>query len=166
MVRERQSSQRLVNGPPNGHVNEHVKKQPNGHANGNISKHGADDVDHSRWRLSVGESGRHTWHYMKTDEDVEKWPLSIADKWHLGLPTVCTGRWVTLGRQLMAAGSTRSPSSHKTLGSHRKLPDVLFKTSASHRKLGMRIWGTSVPSPWHSDMLVCHKYADTEGVSG
>ena len=45
-------------------------------------------TDHSRWRL-LDEEGRQTWHYLKTDEEVKEWPQSVADKYFLGLPTVC-----------------------------------------------------------------------------
>lgn len=49
---------------------------------------GSDEkTDYSRWRL-LNDDGRHTWHYLETDEEIEKWPQSIADKYHLGLPTV------------------------------------------------------------------------------
>ncbi|KAI9844859.1 MAG: Lanosterol synthase (Oxidosqualene--lanosterol cyclase) [Thelocarpon superellum] len=39
----------------------------------------------SRWRL-LDEAGRQTWHYLSLDE-VESWPQTVADKYHLGLPT-------------------------------------------------------------------------------
>ena len=29
--------------------------------------------------------GRHTWHYLETDEEMEEWPQSNVDKFHLGL---------------------------------------------------------------------------------
>jgi len=41
----------------------------------------------TRWRLKT-EDGRQTWHYLRTDEEVAAWPQSVADKHHLGLPTV------------------------------------------------------------------------------
>jgi hypothetical protein len=44
-------------------------------------------TDYSRWRL-LDEQGRHTWHYLTTDEQVKAWPQTTADKYHLGLPTV------------------------------------------------------------------------------
>jgi len=44
-------------------------------------------TDYSRWRL-LDEQGRHTWHYLTTEEQVKAWPQTIADKYHLGLPTV------------------------------------------------------------------------------
>lgn len=44
-------------------------------------------TDYSRWRL-LDEQGRHTWHYLTTDEQVKAWPQTTADKFHLGLPTV------------------------------------------------------------------------------
>jgi lanosterol synthase len=45
-------------------------------------------TDYSRWRL-LDEQGRHTWHYLTTEEQVKAWPQTTADKYHLGLPTVC-----------------------------------------------------------------------------
>jgi lanosterol synthase len=44
-------------------------------------------TDYTRWRL-LDEAGRQTWHYLETDEAVKAWPQSIADKWHLNMPTV------------------------------------------------------------------------------
>ncbi|GJE91138.1 terpene cyclase/mutase family protein [Phanerochaete sordida] len=43
-------------------------------------------TDYSRWRLSVTEDGRHTWHYLRTDEECERWPQTTLDKYWLGLP--------------------------------------------------------------------------------
>ena len=37
----------------------------------------------------LDDEGRHTWHYLETKEQAKKWPQSIADKWYLGLETVC-----------------------------------------------------------------------------
>lgn len=44
-------------------------------------------TDYSRWRLRA-DYGRHTWHYLKSEEEIKKWPQSIAEKYHLGLATV------------------------------------------------------------------------------
>jgi lanosterol synthase len=54
-------------------------------ANGRVQKD--KKTDYSRWRL-LDERGRQTWHYLRTDEEAEKWPQSVADKYYLGLPTV------------------------------------------------------------------------------
>ncbi|KAF2754907.1 lanosterol synthase [Pseudovirgaria hyperparasitica] len=43
-------------------------------------------TDHTRWRLK-DDRGAQTWHYLDSDDELEKWPQSIADKYHLGLPT-------------------------------------------------------------------------------
>ena len=43
-------------------------------------------TDFSRWRL-LDENGRHTWNYLRNDEEIQKWPQSVADKYHLGIPT-------------------------------------------------------------------------------
>jgi hypothetical protein len=36
----------------------------------------------------VDEEGRQTWRYLESDAENQEWPQSIADKYHLGLPTV------------------------------------------------------------------------------
>ncbi|KAI5295622.1 Lanosterol synthase (Oxidosqualene--lanosterol cyclase) [Ascosphaera acerosa] len=62
-----------------------------GNGNGNGIDHqeqfGPDEkTDYSRWRL-VDEDGRQTWVYLKTEEEVRDWPQSVAEKYHLGMPT-------------------------------------------------------------------------------
>lgn len=59
------------------------EKLPNGFSD--ITTKSATDL--TRWRL-LNERGRHTWHYLTTDEAVQAWPQSIADKHFLGLPVV------------------------------------------------------------------------------
>jgi hypothetical protein len=83
-----------VMGPTMVQTRRAVQQAPiaNGRANGYAEKHTQDDVwpektDYSRWRL-LDESGRQTWHYLTDDSEVKKWPQSVADKYHLGLPTV------------------------------------------------------------------------------
>jgi lanosterol synthase len=44
-------------------------------------------TDYTRWRL-VDEEGRQTWRYLESDAENNEWPQSVADKYHLGLPTV------------------------------------------------------------------------------
>ena len=44
-------------------------------------------TDINRWRLR-DERGRQTWHYLKSDKEVQEWPQSIVDRHHLGLPVV------------------------------------------------------------------------------
>ncbi len=46
-------------------------------------------TDYSRWRLLVNDVGRHTWHYLRTDEECANWPQNYVDKFWLGLPLVC-----------------------------------------------------------------------------
>ncbi|ERF73195.1 hypothetical protein EPUS_03036 [Endocarpon pusillum Z07020] len=55
-----------------------------GKQNGQVIR--PEKTDYSRWRL-LDESGRQTWHYLTDNDEVQKWPQSIADKYHLGLPT-------------------------------------------------------------------------------
>lgn len=45
-------------------------------------------TDHSRWRLK-DDRGRQTWHYLDSDEALKGWPMTVADKYFLGLNTVC-----------------------------------------------------------------------------
>lgn len=45
-------------------------------------------TDLSRWRLLVNDGGRQTWHYLKTDEEIAKWPQTKLDKYWLGLDMV------------------------------------------------------------------------------
>lgn len=58
-------------------------------ANGHLTTdaNGDEKTDYSRWRL-LDDRGRQTWHYLESDDENEKWPQSIADKYFLGLPTV------------------------------------------------------------------------------
>ena len=44
-------------------------------------------TDYSRWRL-VNEEGRQTWRYLESDEENSAWLQTVAEKYHLGLPTV------------------------------------------------------------------------------
>jgi len=46
-------------------------------------------TDYSRWRLVVNDGGRHTWEYLRTDNEVKHWPQTDLDKFWLGLKTVC-----------------------------------------------------------------------------
>ena len=57
----------------------------NGHTK-QIDKIEKEPTDYSRWRLR-NENGVHTWDYLTSDEEVERWPQTIADKWYLGLDT-------------------------------------------------------------------------------
>lgn len=76
-------SYKTVDKIPKGHLN----GEANGHANGHVVTHDNERTDYTRWRL-LDEQGRHTWHYLAADEELEAWPQSLADKHHLGLDTV------------------------------------------------------------------------------
>ncbi|EGN92185.1 hypothetical protein SERLA73DRAFT_99556 [Serpula lacrymans var. lacrymans S7.3] len=43
-------------------------------------------TDYSRWRLLCNDGGRHTWHYLETDEECEAWPQNSVDKYWIGIP--------------------------------------------------------------------------------
>jgi lanosterol synthase len=72
-------------GKSNGHANGHVNGSAKGHTV--ISSRQDERTDKTRWRLK-DEQGRHTWHYLETDEQINEWPQSVVDKHHLGLDTV------------------------------------------------------------------------------
>ncbi|EIW79190.1 terpene synthase [Coniophora puteana RWD-64-598 SS2] len=43
-------------------------------------------TDYSRWRLLSSDGGRHTWHYLRTDDEVARWPQNNIDKYWTGIP--------------------------------------------------------------------------------
>lgn len=57
----------------------------NGAVTGSIGR--ATKTDYTRWRLK-DERGCQTWHYLETEDEIEQWPQSLADKWHLGIDLV------------------------------------------------------------------------------
>ncbi|KAK5552844.1 Lanosterol synthase erg7A [Exophiala xenobiotica] len=86
MAQTRQSAQKAANGASINQANGHSKGSAKGHANGHIADPHNAKTDRSRWRLH-DVSGRHTWHYLKSDQEIQEWPQTTADKYHLGLPT-------------------------------------------------------------------------------
>ncbi|PFH51033.1 hypothetical protein AMATHDRAFT_3423 [Amanita thiersii Skay4041] len=44
-------------------------------------------TDYSKWRLLVNDGGRHTWHYLHTEQHCQNWPQTYLDKFWLGLET-------------------------------------------------------------------------------
>lgn len=79
----------------NGHTNSHLAGLANGAAKlSSTDNERTDRTDVTRWRL-LDESGCQTWHYLDTEEKVESWPQSDADKYFLGLSTVCDARRYT-----------------------------------------------------------------------
>ncbi|KAK5240050.1 hypothetical protein LTR40_012350, partial [Exophiala xenobiotica] len=83
MAQTRQPAQRALNGAS---TNGHSKGPAKGPANGHIADPHNARTDRSRWRLR-DVSGRHTWHYLRSDQEIQEWPQTTADKYHLGLPT-------------------------------------------------------------------------------
>ena len=68
-------------------------------------------TDYSRWRLAVTNDGRHTWHYLKTDEECEKWPQTVLDKYWLGLPVVRSATYLWRGKRYVKRFRLESPYS-------------------------------------------------------
>ena len=48
-------------------------------------------TDYSRWRLLVNDGGRHTWHYLHHEDELESWPQNDVDRYWLGLGLVGLG---------------------------------------------------------------------------
>jgi lanosterol synthase len=46
-------------------------------------------TDLNRWRLK-DDRGTQTWHYLQSDKELKEWPITTADKFHMGLDTVCS----------------------------------------------------------------------------
>lgn len=44
-------------------------------------------TDLNRWRLK-DDRGIQTWHYLQSDKEIKEWPITTADKFHMGLDTV------------------------------------------------------------------------------
>lgn len=65
-------------GPWRTEAQGHLKQDANGDSK----------TDYTRWRL-VNEEGRQTWRYLESDEENAAWLQSVAEKYHMGLPTVC-----------------------------------------------------------------------------
>lgn len=95
MVSTRTSRRAVTGDTPNSTPHSSLKPTEvvNGHADtsGYTIPNGSprlsdETTDRSRWRL-LDEQGRHTWHYLETDEQIKAWPQSIADKYHQGLET-------------------------------------------------------------------------------
>lgn len=85
MVQTRQRVPKGANSLANGHAPE---KPTDALARGSDRD---EKTDYSRWRLR-DVHGRHTWHYLTTDKETKAWPQTVADKFHLGLPTVSLDR--------------------------------------------------------------------------
>lgn len=81
-----------TNGSANGATNGVAKRALNSNAQvpigvGSNAK-GDQKTDYGRWRLK-DDRGCQTWHYLQTEEEVKAWPQSAADRYFLGLETVC-----------------------------------------------------------------------------
>lgn len=92
---------------------------------------GDPQTDYARWRL-VDEEGRQTWRYLESDEENQKWPQSIADKYHLGLPTVFDAQLAQCDLELTsndAIGSSRTPRGQDAVRSCREWTIVLLTST-------------------------------------
>ena len=153
MVQARRTTQVPLNGTASS-----KEKQTNGST---TSLSMADPkTDYSRWRM-LDEDGRQTWHYLNTDEELEKWPQSLADKYYLGLPLVRHARknHMTCTDELERS---RASYCYKAFRVYRQLFVILFETTITLWTLGLRIRRPYVPSAGFRRNLVCHKHTYTE----
>ncbi|KAK5071511.1 Lanosterol synthase erg7A [Lithohypha guttulata] len=65
-------------------MNGHASGQLNGHAQSSAANE--QKMDYSKWRIK-DENGRHTWHYLDSEEQIRQWPQDVSTKYFLGLPT-------------------------------------------------------------------------------
>jgi hypothetical protein len=92
-------------------------------------------TDYSRWRLLVNDGGRHTWHYMKTDEECAKWPQNHIDKYWTGQPLVSIRSCVIHAMDRDDHDRT-SPAFRKRPHRSKRLGTVIPFTSTSSRMMG------------------------------
>ena len=71
----------------NGNAGYRVANRKRGSEQRPIIDDGETRTDHKRWRL-LDEGGRQRWMYLKSKEEAEQWPQTIADKYHLGMTVV------------------------------------------------------------------------------
>lgn len=88
------TNEALISG--NGHAGHAEKKKKKRSIGSHVDRQEPNTLtrtDYSRWRL-LDDRGRQTWEYLETDKAVREWPQSTADKYFLGLPTVCNPFWI------------------------------------------------------------------------
>jgi lanosterol synthase len=69
--------------------------------NGSTQKGGLKETtDRTRWRLH-NDRGCHIWHYLEDEEEASKWPQTAADKYFLGMETVCASEHSRLTQQCL-----------------------------------------------------------------
>ena len=92
-------------------------------------------TDYSRWRL-LDDRGRQTWHYLENDEENEKWPQTVTDKYFLGLPTVLKKSPKPIQGSMrinLHLGSSGSASCKDSFASSREWLAVLLQSAAGAR---------------------------------
>src|SRR5690242_6422170 len=99
---------------------------------------GDQKTDYSRWRLK-DDRGCQTWHYLQTEEEVKAWPQSAADKYFLGMETVCRNTKTMpclpaeTAADRVATGSPPTLYRKDTSRSRRKWPLLLRTTPTTPR---------------------------------
>ena len=119
-------------------------------------------TDPRRWRM-LDEGGRHTWHYLLSEEQAKAWPQSTADKWYLGLPTVSqtpTKRSSTAADSKIA-GTAHAGRGRDTFSFSAECHFLLLPPATPTWQLGLRVWRSSVSSARSRDYVVCHQYANS-----
>lgn len=144
----------------------HKQSTVHGNQSDGTTKEGQETTNINQWRL-LDVRGRQTWHYMRTDEDVKAWPQTAADRYHLGLPLVCStpnrGIWLLTARiNRYFAESARPSTPPNPIRHHPKCPLLLLPSPTSPRQLGVRIRRPLVPTSWAGHCLVRYQHSDTD----
>ena len=111
-------------------------------------------TEYSRWRLLVNDGGRHTWHYLKTDDECEKWPQNTVDKFWLGMPVVCPHVFPNSLSRLANSEPPRITTGQRSSLCRSKWILFLQTSPIPRRTLARRIWGPYVPITWIGDRLI------------
>ncbi len=148
---ERQTTNGVTTGTiKSGNISEISKYRPS--RSGNKPLKSDKKTDQTLWRLK-DDHGRQTWHFL-TEEDAKEWPQSFADKYFLNLPLVSINfdlypNFITN----RLAGCTNTPETHHSPRFGQERTRVLSAPPARGRKLGIRIWRTTLSHDRHHRRL-------------
>ena len=122
-------------------------------------------TDLSRWRMK-SDQGRQTWHYLKTDEEVQEWPQAISDKYFLGLDTVRYFNHIHHAKATANSpiGPPCPPHSQNTPRLGQKWHRILLKVASRLGQLGMRVPRPTLPYPGIRDNNVHHQHSHPSGM--
>lgn len=127
-------------------------RDQNGRAHTNGGKDSdPESTDLSRWRLKV-ETGRHVWHYLKTDEQCQQWPQTDEDKFWLG---------IDIGAPTLPTPNTPLDAAKNGFEFYRRIQSSDGHWSAAYGGplflmpglvIGMYVTQTPIPQEWRIEM--------------